>query len=69
MYSDDAKQEKWFEEHAVCLVDGAAGIYVPKEFVENYAWGAWGIAEEDMDILTSGPEHEHDCLVYTISRY
>lgn len=45
------------------LVDGAAGIYVPKDFAMRYLSNKsdrenWGISEEDYAVLCKGPDEE-----------
>lgn len=40
------------------LVDGAAGIYVPRQFVDRFDPTAWAIDPVDAAILRD-PEHEH----------
>lgn len=41
------------------LVDGAAGIYVPFKFANNFDWSKWrGITQEQQQILLKGPNYE-----------
>lgn len=40
------------------LIDGASGIYIPKEFAENFQPEAWGVDAETVAILKAGPGHE-----------
>lgn len=47
------------EELTACLVDGAAGIYVPLRFACAYDMAAWNVREEQADILRAGPNHKH----------
>lgn len=42
-----------------CIIDGAAGIYVPQRFAEEFAAHWYGFTREDLEILKAGPEHEH----------
>lgn len=51
--------EKWFEEKAVCIVNGAAGIYVPQEFAEGRTMDEWHVDPEDATILLEGQEHKY----------
>jgi hypothetical protein len=40
-----------------CILDGARGIYVPRDFATGFTdWK--GIKPEDLGILKAGPEHE-----------
>lgn len=48
----------------VLLIDSAAGIYVPKRFATNFAMDAWGVSQEDADIL-SDPDHDEYWDVWT----
>lgn len=41
------------------LIDGASGIYIPKEFIESYEIEAWGIKPEDAKTLLQGPDAEY----------
>lgn len=59
MYSDDERQEKHFEENAVCLLDNHRGIYIPQNFAEGFDMEAWHVEEEDAKILQAGPEQEY----------
>lgn len=42
-----------------CLIDGAAGIYVPQEFVSRYDTKLWNVKRDDVEILEHGPDHEY----------
>lgn len=42
----------------VLLIDGAAGIYVPRNFYERFDFGSWGLDVSDYADL-SMPENEH----------
>lgn len=42
----------------ILLIDGAAGIYVPMRFYENFDFAAWGLKSDDYRDL-SHPENEH----------
>lgn len=43
----------------ILLVDGAAGAYVPQEFINGFSSAGWlFIDNEDKRILEAGPEHE-----------
>ena len=59
---DQTMKEYWCEEAGVpdtrTLVDGAAGIYVPKRFVTNYEATEWGVSPEDAAVLAAGPDAE-----------
>lgn len=46
------------EEKIACLVDSAAGIYIPKEFIAGYADGFTGIGKESRETLLQGPDAE-----------
>ena len=44
-----------------CIIDGAAGIYVPKEFADGFKFGTDGwmcVNPNDLEILRAGPDHE-----------
>ena len=43
-----------------CLIDSAAGVYIPKEFVEDFHLDKFGIEEDSwaVEICKEGPEHE-----------
>lgn len=38
------------------LLDGLRGAYIPQKFAEIYG-KEWNIPQEDMEILSSGPDH------------
>lgn len=40
-----------------CLVGSGAGIYVPMCFASNYEMKAWGVSEENQEILKN-PDHD-----------
>ena len=42
-----------------CMIDGAAGIYVPQRFAENLNPRLWHIGQDDINVLLAGPDHEH----------
>lgn len=42
----------------VVLVNGAHGVYVPRQFVLEYLWDQWGVDEDDAKILKAGPDHD-----------
>lgn len=42
----------------VLLIDGAAGIYVPRNFYENFDFANWGLRLSDYSDL-SDPENQH----------
>jgi hypothetical protein len=42
-----------------CLINGAAGIYVPQRFVESFDTTQWGISADDIAYLLEGPDNEH----------
>lgn len=43
----------------VLLIDGAHGIYIPRDFADTYGSRFEGVSQYDIDILTTGPLHEH----------
>lgn len=49
------------EDRISCLIDGAAGIYVPQRFAETYDLQKWGLdpLSDDVAILRAGPDHEY----------
>lgn len=40
------------------LIDDARGIYIPKNFAENFDLDEWGINGEEAAPLLYGPDHE-----------
>lgn len=41
------------------LIDGAAGVYVPQMFVENFDTLHWHIKPKDEAVLIDGPDNEY----------
>ena len=41
-----------------CIVDGCHGIYVPQNFAKRHDMASWHVAQDDVDILLSGPDNE-----------
>lgn len=41
-----------------CLIDGARGIYLPRDFVDGFDLALWNVSEENAAILRAGPEGE-----------
>ena len=44
-------------ENIACLINSAHGVYVPQIFIRAYNLAAWGIADDEAEILLAGPEH------------
>jgi hypothetical protein len=47
--------------NAVCiLMDGASGVYIPRDFAEGYTMSRWGLDPESWEVKTclEGPEAE-----------
>lgn len=50
--------ETW-ENKVSCILDGCRGIYIPQTFAQCFDTDKWGVSQEDVEILLSGPDHEH----------
>lgn len=53
----DFDQEEDDGTEAICIIDGANGIYVPQAFCRRYE-KTDKVEQEDWDICLSGPDHE-----------
>lgn len=51
------KQETW-EDKIKVIVDGSRGIYVPLKFIVSFDWAGWGVTEDQLDVISDGPEGE-----------
>lgn len=59
-------KNKTIPDAVTLILSDARGIYIPRDFVtDKYNeiavdhCAAWGISEEDAEILASGPDHEY----------
>ena len=46
-------------DNAKLLFTDSRGVYIPQHFAEHFDHSVWNVMSDDMDILKSGPDHEH----------
>lgn len=51
----EQNQAETWKDKVTCIIDGACGIYVPKEFALRFPSR---IQEKDRKVLLAGPDHE-----------